>query len=276
MAHHRDRIGQQVGDYRLLRWLGEGGFGEAYLAGQVRNRSQVAIKLLHIQLATVQDFMVALEQTVRRAPAMPDVYKTAPIDNNRLALLPPTNLLPISALPSNRTLRVDWDHALSLPFFYGREKEQALLSQWVVQERCRVVSVLGMGGIGKSALVESMKPQLTKHFEVAIFRSLHNAPSCEALLDDCLRVLSPQLISAWPSTLEQRISLLISLMRQVRALIVLDNLEVLLEARDVRGHLLPRIEGYGQLLHQVAEKDHRSCLLLTSREKPVELRLLGS
>ena len=38
--------------------------------------------------------------------------------------------------------RVDWSDALAVPTFYGREQEQALLSQWVVQEHCRVVSVV--------------------------------------------------------------------------------------------------------------------------------------
>src|SRR5260370_11621496 len=47
--------------------------------------------------------------------------------------------------------RVDWGEALDVPAFYGREEELALLSQWVGEARCRVGSVLGMGGIGKAA-----------------------------------------------------------------------------------------------------------------------------
>ncbi len=43
--------------------------------------------------------------------------------------------------------RVDWGEALDVPTFYEREEELALLSQWVGEARCRVVSVLGMGGI---------------------------------------------------------------------------------------------------------------------------------
>jgi WD40 repeat protein len=39
-------IGQQVGDYLLLRELGRGGFGDVYLAEQIHDRTQVAIKLL--------------------------------------------------------------------------------------------------------------------------------------------------------------------------------------------------------------------------------------
>ncbi|WP_338246777.1 hypothetical protein [Dictyobacter halimunensis] len=36
----------------------------------------------------------------------------------------------------------------------------------------------------------------------------------------------------------------------------------------------PGFEAYGQLLQQVAQTTHQSCLLLTSREKPAALRVL--
>src|ERR1700680_2438357 len=62
---------------------------------------------------------------------------------------PPPNAL---APPSREELRLDWSDAPDVASFYGREWELDLLSQWVVEERCRVVSVLGQGGIGKAAL----------------------------------------------------------------------------------------------------------------------------
>jgi len=86
--------------------------------------------------------------------------------------------------------RVDWGDALDVPTFYGRKPELAALCQWVVQERCCVVSVLGMGGIGKSALAVSLMHQLAPRFEVVLWRSLRDAPACEALLEDCLQVLA--------------------------------------------------------------------------------------
>jgi WD40 repeat protein/transcriptional regulator with XRE-family HTH domain len=216
----------------------------------------------------------AVENNTASASAGGQAQGTAP------AVTPPE--------PTAPEPRVDWGEALAVSTFYGREEELAQLTQWIVQERCRVVGVLGMGGIGKSALSVSIMYQLAVGpggdaagvgqdscpFEVIIFRSLRDAPSCETLLDECLQVLSPQPLSVLPATLEQRISLMLSLLRTHRALVVLDNLENLLREGDVRGHFRPGFEGYEQLLHRVAETAHQSCLLFTSREKPAELRLL--
>src|SRR2546421_242763 len=170
--------------------------------------------------------------------------------------------------------RVEWSEALDVPTFYGREPELATLSRWVVEEGCRLVSVLGMGGIGKSALVVRAMQQLAEHFAVVLFRSLRDAPDCSALLDDCLSVLSPEPLGIMPQSLERRLSLLLEELRSRRVLLVLDNLEVLLEAGEGRGHLRPGFEAYGRLLRQGAQTGHPSCLLLTSREKPAVLRSL--
>src|SRR5207245_4771379 len=187
---------------------------------------------------------------------------------------------PLSVVPAGRRVpaargpRVDWGDALDVPSFYGREGELTTLAQWVVRERCRVVCVLGMGGIGKSALVTSAMHQLAEHFQVVLFRSLRDAPSCEALLEECLQVLAQQPLDLSPASLESRISRLLEYLRSSRVLLVLDNLESLLEEGEVRGHLRAGYEGYARLLRRVAETGHSSCLLLTSREKPAELRAL--
>ena len=76
-----------------------------------------------------------------------------------------------------------------------------------------MVSVLGMGGIGKSALSTSLMYKLAEHFEVVIFRSLRIPLKVEALLDDCLQVLSLQSRTSLPASLEGRISLLLSHLR---------------------------------------------------------------
>src|SRR2546421_1179455 len=47
-----DRVGQQLGNYRLMRLLGRGGFAEVYLAENVQLGSPAAVKVLHAQLAS--------------------------------------------------------------------------------------------------------------------------------------------------------------------------------------------------------------------------------
>ncbi len=170
--------------------------------------------------------------------------------------------------------RVDWSDALAVPSFYGRAGEVAMLTQWVVEEHCRVVSVLGLGGIGKSALAVHLMHQVAPHFEVVIWRSLRDAPACEALLDECLQVLAPQSLGLVPTSLERRLGLLLEHLRTQRAFVVLDNLETLLEEGVDTGRMRAGYEDYGQLLRRVAETEHQSCLLLTSREKAGELRSL--
>ena len=47
-----DRIGQQLGNYRLIRLLGEGGFAKVYLGEHIHLGTQAAIKVLHTQLGS--------------------------------------------------------------------------------------------------------------------------------------------------------------------------------------------------------------------------------
>src|SRR5438132_3993249 len=58
-----DRVGQQVGNYRLVQHLGSGGFADVYLGRQIYLDSPAAIKLLHTHLA--QDDIEGFRQDAR-------------------------------------------------------------------------------------------------------------------------------------------------------------------------------------------------------------------
>ena len=170
--------------------------------------------------------------------------------------------------------RVDWVGALDVSHFSGREVEVAELTQWILEERCRLVTLLGMGGIGKSMLASLLGSRLTQEFEAVLWRSVRDAPPCEELVADCLTFFSETPPAAFPASLEQRINQLVARLQASRCLLVLDNLETLLVSGDPEGNYLPGYEGYGRLIGRLGEAAHQSCVLLTSREKPREIEAL--
>ena len=170
--------------------------------------------------------------------------------------------------------RMDWVEALDTSHFAGREVEVAELSQWIVQERCRLVTLVGMGGIGKSMLASYLGLRLAPHFEAVLWRSVRDAPGCSELVADCITFFSETPPAEFPASLEQRITQLVARLQASHCLLVLDNLETLLAIGDREGGYLPGYEGYGRLIGRLAESAHQSCVLLTSREKPKEIEPL--
>jgi transcriptional regulator with XRE-family HTH domain len=169
----------------------------------------------------------------------------------------------------------DWDNAIDTSVFYGRERELAQLWQWIVCNRCRVVGVLGMEGIGKSTIAVKAALQIQSEFEIVVWRSLTHAPPLADLLSSLLKFLMPLYGEdpVIPSTLDEKFSKLMQYLRSRRCLLMLDRVEVILDSQRV-GQWSAGYEAYGQLLKTISETPHQSCLLLTSSEKPNEITLM--
>src|SRR6266852_2627048 len=72
-----DRLGQQLGNYRLISLLGQGGYAEVYLGQHVRFKQQAAIKVLHTHLSSqeVEHFLHEAETIAALAhPAIVRVF----------------------------------------------------------------------------------------------------------------------------------------------------------------------------------------------------------
>jgi hypothetical protein len=169
----------------------------------------------------------------------------------------------------------DWDNAVDTSVFYGRDRELVQLWQWIVSDRCRVVALLGIAGIGKSTLAVKAALQMQAEFEIVVWRSLSNTPPLDELLSSLLKFFLPiyREDPAIPNTLDEKISKLMEYLRSQRCLLILDNAEAILQGQQV-GQWRSGYEAYGQFLIALGETPHQSCCLLTSREKSQEIVLM--
>jgi hypothetical protein len=131
-----------------------------------------------------------------------------------------------------------------------------------------------MGGIGKTMLASRVARDVAPAYTRVYWRSVRNAPPLLDWLGGAISFLSDHGL-VLPDGETARIQLLLDLLRAQPCLLVLDNLEPLLQGGSHSGTYLDGYSGYGMLLRILAESEHQSCLLITSREAPGELAELG-
>jgi WD40 repeat protein len=167
----------------------------------------------------------------------------------------------------------DWGSAPDVLYFVGRTDELATLRVWVLESQCRLAALLGMGGIGKTALAARLAQDVAPTFERLYWRSLRDAPPIDDWMAGAIGFLSGQRVVA-PEGEVAQVRALLQLLQQRRSLLVLDNFETLLQPGDAGGRYREGYASYGKLLQAIGEGRHSSCLLVTSREAPPDFAML--
>jgi hypothetical protein len=172
--------------------------------------------------------------------------------------------------------KVNWDQPIEISACYGRNRELALLEEWLVKDRCRLVTVQGIGGIGKTTLCLKLVKQVQQKFDLIIWRSLKDKSSLKELLIELLRVVTDQSLpnDSPKSSINSYIRQLVKHLRSHKYLIVLDDLEIIMLSGELCGSYCPECQQYYHFIKYLGETLHQSCLLLVTREKPKEVKLV--
>ncbi|MGV2831620.1 WD40 domain-containing protein [Myxosarcina sp. GI1(2024)] len=163
--------------------------------------------------------------------------------------------------PQTSPSRQDWGEAPDVSFFLGRTVELNTLTRWILGDNCRLVALLGIGGIGKTALGLKLAQQIQGEFECVIWRCLRDVPPLKALLTQIVPLISNQ------QETRPELHHLMHYLGASKCLLILDNLEAILQPMQL-GQFRSGYDDYGKLLRLVGETTHQSCLIIGSREKP--------
>ena len=168
--------------------------------------------------------------------------------------------------------------------FYDRTSELTTLKQWILHENTRLLAILGIVGIGKTALAVHLVEQIKHEFDFIIWRSLATSPPLSILQTNIIQffcrggapvpapnadgVVVPE-NGATTGGLP-----LLNYLQKYRCLLILDDVQMINSSGQLAGNYQPGYEDYGTLFRQVGELSHNSCLILIGSEKPREIAAL--
>ena len=168
--------------------------------------------------------------------------------------------------------RLDLRDAPDVKTFYNYPNSPlTALENAIARQNCRLLTITGMAGTGKSSIARNLIPQIQTQFDRIIWRSLRTSPPLETTLKNLIQFLSNQPEINFPANTDAQLSILIEYLRDNRCLIILDDVQQILSSGQLAGNYKPGYENYGTLFKLIGEIRHNSCLILNSWEPPSDI-----
>ena len=154
--------------------------------------------------------------------------------------------------------------------FYNREPELEKLSNWIFDQNTRLISVLGLSGIGKSHLVRKFIDLNSDQFQVIIWRSLKYSEPLELLINDILNIYEKEIKTNTNHKLKQ----LFESFTEKRCLIILDDLQNIFMSGAFAGQYKPEYQDYQDFFKKIMTTEHHSHVIVISQEKCQDMESL--
>jgi ABC-type cobalamin/Fe3+-siderophores transport system ATPase subunit len=156
--------------------------------------------------------------------------------------------------------------APKITHFYGRETELQTLSHWLINQNTRLISILGLPGIGKTTLVKKFVDLNLQNFNIIIWKNIKLSDSLDSIIAEIFKAINSEIIQT-----ENKLTQLFNLFRQQKCLIIIDNIQELFTPEQLAGKYKPEYKDYKTFLTMITEIEHQSNLILISQEQCQEM-----
>jgi len=174
-----------------------------------------------------------------------------------------------------KTLHQDLSEMPELGDFYDRTSELQTLTTWILQQNCRLITLTGISGIGKTSLAVKLVQQIKHEFEYAAWFTLDEFPTIDKFQSNLTQLFSQSENLDSSPTNPKRLPL-IKYLQKHRCLIVLDDVHNLFCSGELAGKYKPDYQEYRSLFKQIEKLSHPCCFLLIGWEPPKEVPQLTS